>query len=376
VVLFNAKQQLRLPAILNAGRFIRVIGEAGERTVTITKYSIDKEEPVRRVVDCSLSHIIATCGDLGANYPDIVQLMIEAEQQHNLEGQFGIDRLPQAGRLLVRQDYVDDADSESADSSESEESDKKSASTDDAGDKEDNDDNKSARRRWFGGKKSSDSDAEEPDNTDGPEPPAGKAVGTPAMIPNLFDRLDEEEIRRQESDEKLQSLKFEDVTDGNEEDAEKEISDAAAGKESDAPSDKKNAGDESEEDSDSTSDASDSKTDSGEEQPAEPDDADSLKQAGTSDDEADRSEETDESASDEDQKPSLGQRMKNLFRRPSKDVADETDENSDDEGITDEEATDQETTSSEDNEAGEDESGDTEETTAEGSDTDNSTDES
>lgn len=209
VVLFNAAQKLRLPAILNAGRFIRVIGESGDNHVVISKYSVGKDEPEQRTVSASLAEIIAACGDLGANYPDIVQMMIEAEQQHNLEGQFGIDRMPQAGRVLVRNDFIAESttrrDGEGDSASEKPDSSADSPSADGTADDESSDDES-------GSPKAS-------------HRPKEKRIGTPAMIPNLFDRLDEEEIRRQESDEKLNALRFEDVTDGDETDAESALDD-------------------------------------------------------------------------------------------------------------------------------------------------------
>ena len=148
VVLFGTEQSLVLPAVLNAGRNIRVMGESGQHEVEVIYYRINAE-PQRQKVPNRLIDIIRTCGKLGATYPDIVQMLIEAEQQHNFVGQFGIDRLPQAGRLYVKETE---------------------SSADD-----------------------------------------GKLIGTPKMIPELFDELDEEELKENESDEKLMSLNFDEV---------------------------------------------------------------------------------------------------------------------------------------------------------------------
>jgi len=97
VVIFGVQQQLMLPAVLNGGHRIRVIGRDGEDTVEVVRYRIGKD-PVREQCSRSLAEIVRTAGKLGAYYSDIVQLMIEAERQHNLQGDLGIDRLPQAGR--------------------------------------------------------------------------------------------------------------------------------------------------------------------------------------------------------------------------------------------------------------------------------------
>lgn len=101
VVVFGTQQELRLPAVLNVGNRIRVIGKAGESEVTVTKYIIN-EDPIRQKCSVNLVDVIETVAAMGANYPDIVQMMLEAEKQHNLEGELGIDRLPQAGRVFSR----------------------------------------------------------------------------------------------------------------------------------------------------------------------------------------------------------------------------------------------------------------------------------
>lgn len=101
VVVFGTQQELRLPARLNVGNRISIMGTAGEDTVTVIKYSLDAD-PKRKTVSTNLIEIIRTAAEMGANYPDIVQMMLEAEAQHNLEGELGIDRLPQAGRVFLR----------------------------------------------------------------------------------------------------------------------------------------------------------------------------------------------------------------------------------------------------------------------------------
>jgi hypothetical protein len=147
IVLFGTEQSLRLPAVLNAGRNIRIMGETGQHEVEVIYYQLNAE-PIRHKVPNRLIDILRTCGKLGATYPDIVQMMIEAEQQHNFVGQFGIDRLPQAGRL-----YTKNSESQSP--------------------------------------------ADEED---------AKRIGNSKMIPELFDELDEEELKENESEEKLMNL--------------------------------------------------------------------------------------------------------------------------------------------------------------------------
>lgn len=108
VVVFDRHQEIRLPAVLNVGNRIRVIGKAGENTVTVTKYSLDAP-PERKVVSTNLVRILDTVAELGARYPDVVQMLLEADEQACLMGELGIDRLPQAGRSFTRKS---DGDSE------------------------------------------------------------------------------------------------------------------------------------------------------------------------------------------------------------------------------------------------------------------------
>lgn len=154
VIIFGPDQELRLPAVLNAGRHIRVIGDTGEHEVDVILYKLN-EEPERQRVSNRVADVVRACGDLGATYPDIVQLLIEAEQQHNFVGQFGIDRMPQAGRM-----YLTDGAAAAEEEVEDE---------------------------------------------------SGKQIGSSRLLPELFDELDEEELRENETEEKLSRLNFDDV---------------------------------------------------------------------------------------------------------------------------------------------------------------------
>jgi hypothetical protein len=157
VVIFGPEQTLRLPAVLNAGRHIRVIGATGDHEVDVILYKLN-EEPQRQRVSNHVVDIIRACGDLGATYPDIVQLLIEAEQQHNFTGQFGIDRMPQAGRMYLTNGKTDESE-----------------------------------------------------NTEDSDGEGGKQIGSSRLLPELFDELDEEELRENETEEKLSRLNFDEV---------------------------------------------------------------------------------------------------------------------------------------------------------------------
>lgn len=112
VVIFNSHQDLGLPAVLNAGNRIRIIGRAGEKTVTVTKYHLN-QEPERKVTSTNLVEILNVVASLGARYPDIVQMLVEADEGGNLMGELGIDRLPQAGRTYDRNRNDDNSEGSS-----------------------------------------------------------------------------------------------------------------------------------------------------------------------------------------------------------------------------------------------------------------------
>ena len=173
IVLFGADQGFSLPVVLNAGNNLSIRGAAGSDSVEITRYELNRE-PRRQRVRNRLADIINTCGEMGANYPDLVQMLVEAEKQRNFAGEFGIDRLPQAGRLYVRDD---EAQSPADDKSAAQTTDKQSSES-----------------------------AEE----------AQRRIGNNRMLPELFDELDESELQQNESAEKLLELDFEKV---NERDA-------------------------------------------------------------------------------------------------------------------------------------------------------------
>jgi len=156
IAIFGKQQQLRLPCVLNAGDSLRVIGRSGGSSVEVTKYKLNRE-PERFQIGNRLSDILNVCSELGATYPELVQLLVEANAQHNLTGEFGMDRLPQSGRKY--------------------------------------------RRTELGTQESGTGTELDPE----------LRIGFPQAVPQLFDELDEKELARNESAEKLESLDFSEV---------------------------------------------------------------------------------------------------------------------------------------------------------------------
>ncbi len=103
VVLFGSDQQFRTPIAVKAGNHILVTAKPASETITISRFEAGKPDQ-RRVVSSRVADVIRTAAEFGATYPDIAQMLIQANNQHNIPGRIEIDALPQAGRVYFRPD--------------------------------------------------------------------------------------------------------------------------------------------------------------------------------------------------------------------------------------------------------------------------------
>ena len=106
VVLFGADQEVYTPLTVRAGAKILVTAAAGSETVTVSKFAVDEPDQ-RKQVSTRLADIITACAELGASYPDVVQMLAQAGKQHNLAGEIAIDALPKSGRTYYRDNASD-----------------------------------------------------------------------------------------------------------------------------------------------------------------------------------------------------------------------------------------------------------------------------
>ncbi|MEZ5943828.1 MAG: flagellar basal body P-ring protein FlgI [Planctomycetaceae bacterium] len=101
IVVFGANQELQMPLYLRAGSHIMIQDTTQGDKVVVKRIAPDERTQVRevspRVVD-----IIMAASDLGAGYPEIAQMLVQAEEQHNLAGKIAIDEMPRAGRRYER----------------------------------------------------------------------------------------------------------------------------------------------------------------------------------------------------------------------------------------------------------------------------------
>lgn len=103
IVLFGADQQFQPPMIVSAGRHFLIKADPGRPSVTISRF-VEGRDVTRSTVSARVADVIRELGRMQASYPDVVQMLVEAERQRNLPGKIGIDVLPRSGRIYTRPD--------------------------------------------------------------------------------------------------------------------------------------------------------------------------------------------------------------------------------------------------------------------------------
>lgn len=101
IVLFGEDQEFETPIAVRAGNNIMITSRPGTDGITVSRYSARGEDQ-RKTVSRRVSDVILAAAEMGANYPDIALLLVQADQQGNLAGRFEIDALPRAGRYYSR----------------------------------------------------------------------------------------------------------------------------------------------------------------------------------------------------------------------------------------------------------------------------------
>ncbi len=97
LVLFDADQEFLTPLVLRAGRNIIVRSNTNGDRLVVSLIAPGYRDS--REVSLRIAEVIETLDEFGARYPDVVQLLVEADRQGNLPGRLGIDALPQANRV-------------------------------------------------------------------------------------------------------------------------------------------------------------------------------------------------------------------------------------------------------------------------------------
>ncbi|MCH7685643.1 MAG: hypothetical protein IH899_03005, partial [Planctomycetes bacterium] len=89
------------PLWLRAGNYIQIHAQPGSDIVTVSRFAVGERDQ-RETVSMRIADVVHTAVKFGASYPDIVEMFLQANRQHNLPGQFAIDALPQSGRVYYR----------------------------------------------------------------------------------------------------------------------------------------------------------------------------------------------------------------------------------------------------------------------------------
>lgn len=101
IVLFDPDQTFMLPMFVRAGARIVIQGSPAGDSIVLKRVAVG-EETQTKTVSPRVADVIKAASDLGATYPDIVQMLVQAQKQHNLQGEIAIDRLPKPGRVYQR----------------------------------------------------------------------------------------------------------------------------------------------------------------------------------------------------------------------------------------------------------------------------------
>jgi hypothetical protein len=101
IVLFGEDQEFQTPIAVRAGNHILVTSKPGSNGIVVSRFSARGDDQ-RKTVSRRVADVIRAAAELGATYPDIALLLVQADQQKNMQGRFEIDALPRAGRYFDR----------------------------------------------------------------------------------------------------------------------------------------------------------------------------------------------------------------------------------------------------------------------------------
>lgn len=110
IVLFGKGQKFKTPLALRAGQHILVNAKDETDEIVISRYQIGKPD-VRETIPNSIAAVIRRSVELGATYPDIVEMLRQAERQSNLNSRLEVDALPKPPKSFRRVGTATDSES-------------------------------------------------------------------------------------------------------------------------------------------------------------------------------------------------------------------------------------------------------------------------
>jgi flagellar basal body P-ring protein FlgI len=101
IVIFGADQEFTAPMYVSAGKKIMVTAQPGASIVSLARFEPGKPDQ-RKEVSMRVADVIRAANELGATYPDILQMLADASKQKNVPTPVAADKLPLAGRAYYR----------------------------------------------------------------------------------------------------------------------------------------------------------------------------------------------------------------------------------------------------------------------------------
>ena len=101
IVVFGHQQEFSAPMYLSAGKHIMVTAQPGASTVSLARFEVGRPDQ-RKETSMRVADVIRAADELGATYPDILQLLADASRQKNLPTAIAVEKLPEAGRAYYR----------------------------------------------------------------------------------------------------------------------------------------------------------------------------------------------------------------------------------------------------------------------------------
>ena len=78
-----------------------VTAQPGGTSVSLARFEVGQPDQ-RKEVSLRVADVIRAANELGATYPDVLQLLADASKQKNLPTALAVDKLPAAGRVYYR----------------------------------------------------------------------------------------------------------------------------------------------------------------------------------------------------------------------------------------------------------------------------------
>jgi hypothetical protein len=114
VVLFGSDLQLETPLHLRIGNKIMLSASEGADKLQMRRFDTGREV-YQQTCEPTIRDTIRKATAMGATYPDIVGMLVQADRQHNLPGRLEMDTLPDPTRIIARIRKLSDTPAKSND---------------------------------------------------------------------------------------------------------------------------------------------------------------------------------------------------------------------------------------------------------------------